>query len=83
MKNNNNNNNNEKRKKLVLGLNWATAQLYCDKRNCIAGERLVGMCNGLGNCIAIERAVWLGRRSQYSGCIVTGAARLVAGSVLQ
>ena len=54
MKNNNNNNNNEKRKKkLVLGLNWATAQLYYDKRNCIVRERLVGMCNGLGNCIAI------------------------------
>ena len=27
--------------------------------------------------------VWFGRKSQYSGCIVTGAVRLEVGIVLQ
>ena len=60
-------------------------KLYCDTaglkglsscefvlqyNNCI----VIGAAGGLGKCIAIGRAVWPGRRSQYSGCIVTTVA---------
>ena len=43
----------KRKKKNVAKLNWATAQLYCDARNCIASQGSVlqlGVQVGCGLC---------------------------------
>ena len=63
----------EKKKKDVCKRNWATAQLYCEKKNFVLQIRFV-----------LQEEGWLQereRKSQYKNCIVTRSRSLARNCI--
>ena len=62
------------------GLVWATVQLYCDQRFCIAREGFEWLklyCNRVLYCNGKARLAWVKTVSRYNYCIVTEPAGVV------